>query len=105
MGDRVSVSFRKGGEESVVLFSHWGGMTLVAVAKGYARELKAEAQKAGLTWPLYRLEPSIVMVDFIRMLTEGVGRVTSDYYLGRSEADGDNSDNGHFVIDLDGESE
>lgn len=100
MGDRVSVSFRKGGEESVILFSHWGGMTLVAVAKGYASELRAEARKAGPTWPLYRLEPSIVMVDFIRMLTQGVERVTSDYYLERSEADGDNPDNGHHVIDL-----
>jgi hypothetical protein len=100
MGDRVSISFRKGEEESVVLFSHWGGKTFVAVARGYIRELKTEAQRAGGTFPLFRLEPSTVMVDFIRMLTEGVGRVQGDYYLGRSPEDGDNSDNGHFVIDL-----
>lgn len=101
MGDRVSVSFRKADEESVVLFSHWGGKTFVAVARGYVRELKTEARRTGMTWPLFRLEPSTVMVDFIRMLTEGVGRVQSDYYLGRTPQDGDNSDNGHFVIDLD----
>jgi hypothetical protein len=100
MGDRVSVSFKKGDEESVVLFSHWGGKTLVAVAKGYVRELNTEAQQAGMTWPLYRLEPQTVMVDFIRMLTEGVSRVQSDYCLCRSPQDGDNSDNGHFVVDL-----
>jgi hypothetical protein len=101
MGDRVSISFRKGDQESVVLFSHWGGKTLVAVARGYVRELKTEAQRAGMTWPLFRLEPQTVMVDFIRMLTEGVSRVQSDYYLEKYKEDGDNSDNGHFVIDLD----
>jgi len=101
MGDRVSISFRKGEQESVVLFSHWGGKTLVAVARGYVRELKAEAERAGMTWPLFRLEPQTVMVDFIRMLTAGVSRVQSDYYLEREKEDGDNSDNGHFVIDLD----
>jgi hypothetical protein len=101
MGDRVSISFRKGDQESVVLFSHWGGKTLLAVARGYVRELKTEAQRAGMTWPLFRLEPQTVMVDFIRMLTEGVSRVQSDYYLGKGKEDGDNSDNGHFVIDLD----
>jgi hypothetical protein len=35
------------------------------------------------------------------MLTEGVSRVQSDYYLEKDKEDGDNSDNGHFVIDLD----
>jgi hypothetical protein len=101
MGDRVSVSFRKGKEESVVLFSHWGGRMFVAVARGYVRELKDEAQREGSTFPLYRLEPDTVMVDFIRSLTQGVTRITHDYYLGRTKDDGDNSDNGHFVIDLD----
>ena len=101
MGDRVSISFRKGEEESVVLFSHWGGKAFVAVARGYVRELKTEAQRAGMTWPLFRLEPQTVMVDFIRTLTSGVSRVQSDYYLGKNKEDGDNSDNGHFVIDLD----
>jgi len=100
MGDRVSISFKKGEEESVVLFSHWGGMRFVAVARGYVRELKTEAQRAGMTWPLFRLEPGTVMVDFIRMLTEGVTRVQSDYYLGKDQAAGGNSDNGHFAIDL-----
>jgi hypothetical protein len=100
MGDRVSISFRKGQEESVALFSHWGGRMFVAVARGYVRELKDEAQQAGSTFPLFRLEPQTVMVDFIRMLTQGVTRVQHDYYLGRDKDDGDNSDNGHFVIDL-----
>ena len=100
MGDRVSVSFRNGDEESVVLFSHWGGMAFVECAKDYVRRLKPEAEKAGMTWPLYRLEPCTVMVDFLRELTAGMARVQSNYYLCRSPQDGDNSDNGHFSIDL-----
>jgi hypothetical protein len=98
MGDRVSVSFRKGNEESVVLFSHWGGMGFVEDAQNYARLLQIEREGSGM--PLDRFEPNTVMVDFIRGVTQGMTRVESDLYLGQDSEDGDNSDNGHHIVDL-----
>jgi hypothetical protein len=38
------------------------------------------------------------MVDFITSFC--VSRVNSNYYLGATELDGDNSDNGHYIFDL-----
>jgi hypothetical protein len=46
------------------------------------------------------MEPNTVMVDFIRFLTVGMTRVERSLYLGATENDGDNSDNGHHEIDL-----
>jgi hypothetical protein len=107
MGDRVSVSFANGDEESVVLFAHWGGMAFAETAKQYADDLCVEMltlPRIG-TWPLSRLEPNTVMVDFIRYCIEtgwihATGRVESNYYFGATDSDGDNSDNGHHRIDL-----
>ena len=102
MGDRVSIQFVNGKEKSVVLFSHWGGVGFVKEARTYAKELKAWAKKEeeSCGMPLNRFEPRTVMVDFIRHITKGMPRVESDLYLGINANDGDNSDNGHFVIDL-----
>ena len=104
MGDRVSIQFAKGDERSVVLFSHWGGVNFVEMANNYADELCREMDWKG-AYPLERLEPSIVMVYFIRWLSKkGIiphsSRVKSNYYLGASEDDGDNGDNGHHTIQL-----
>ena len=99
MGDRVSISFSNGGDESVALFSHCGGMSFVEMANEYVRVLKAEKRDRHFA-PLDRLEPETVMVDFIRFITEGEKRIDSNYYLGADSEEGDNSDNGHFVIDL-----
>ena len=103
MGDRVSVQFRTGEETSVVLFSHWGGMDLVKAATEHARILLDERTKTGPSRPLDRMEPGTVMVDFIASIAadRGPGRIKSDLYLGASPEDGDNGDNGHFVIDID----
>jgi len=107
MGDRVSIEFQTdqiGGfgdskTKSPVLFSHWGGMGFVETAKKYADNLTK--RKIGLSSaPLDRLEAQTVMVDFIRKITEGVKEVESNYYLGRTSKDGDNSDNGHHIIKL-----
>lgn len=113
MGDRVSVSFVNDRDESVVLFQHWGGTELPRLAQTYADELceQLQAAKAGPSDPLTRLDPRTVMVDFVRWLAlrgdlatgyrdELKDRTTSDFYFGRTEADGDNSDNGHHRIDL-----
>lgn len=97
MGDRISIRFvnkRKG--MSVVLFSHWDGKELLKEAKNYLKQLP----KGSHTTPLDRREPKTVMVDFIRHLTTGFSVVDSNYYLGVNENDGDNSDNGHYDIDV-----
>lgn len=99
MGDRVSICFVNGDEKSVVLFSHWGGMEFVEGAKAYAKRLRKECGDKRFE-PLDRREPDTVMVDFIRELTRGMDRVRSDIYLGKTEHDGDNSDNGHYEIDV-----
>lgn len=102
MGDRVSIQFKTGGEKSVVLFSHWGGIEFVNFANDYAKELLAETGEKHCM-PLDRLEPHTVMVDFIRYLSKDLGpdkRIESNYYIGTDEDDGDNSDNGHFIIEF-----
>lgn len=98
MGDRASISFKNEDRESVALYSHWGGMAFVKKAKDYVRRLKKEVGTKEFN-PLDRLDPETVMVDFIRYLTADVTRVSNDLYLGKDEDDGDNSDNGHHVID------
>jgi len=101
MGDRISVSFRNGDEESVVLFGHWAGMSLVGQAKKYVKELMKECEGKH-TYPLERMEPNTVMLDFIFQYFKDCPdeRIKRSYYLGKDENDGDNSDNGHHVIDI-----
>lgn len=100
MGDRISVSFRRGSDTSVTLFSHWQGMDFVERAKKHVSMLKDEARKNGSCYPLDRLEVQTVMVDFISREVARGERVPSDYYIGATPHDGDNSDNGHWVVDL-----
>lgn len=116
MGDRVSVSFinktpdRLGDQkvepiESIAIFSHWGGKSFAGLAQQYADELQAEQSNGGVSYPLNRREPDTVVLDFIRWLfanrhIEPKERVKAGFYLGKDENDGDNSDNGHFAIDV-----
>lgn len=100
MGDRVSVQFQKDDKRSVAFFNHWGGKSFPAQALEYAEALKAERGDSHVM-PLDRLEPDTVMVDFIRHVTKDETRIESSLYLGKDGKDGDNSDNGNFVIDLD----
>lgn len=99
MGNRISIQFKKGDRKSVVLFSHWDGIELKEKAEEYVKELKKET-KGKHAYPIQRLEPEIVMIDFIREITHKMERVASNYYLGKTEEDGDNSDNGHYEIEL-----
>lgn len=100
MGARISIQFANGNETSPVLFSHWGGEEFIDEVNTYLQELKAEQGDNVITYPLARLEPRTVMVDFIRYITKNMDRVLSNLYLGVDENDGDNSDYGHHVIDL-----
>ena len=100
MGDRVSIRFVNEEDKSPVLFSHWDGMNFVKRAKDYLKKLKKYVKKEGISMPLSRLEPRTVMVDFIRHITQKLDQVDCNYYLGLTEDDGDNSDNGHHDINL-----
>ena len=105
MGARASVSFKDQHNESPAIFSHWGGKKFHQEAKDYVHDLKKdikdENNKLSSVYPLGRLEPSTVIVDFIRHITKKMDRVESDLYLGKTETDGDNSDYGHETIVLD----
>ncbi|MFO7897772.1 MAG: hypothetical protein R6V58_01790 [Planctomycetota bacterium] len=110
MGARASVSFQNGKiwppEKSIVIFSHWGGVEFHQEAKDYLKNLKQDIKdgKVSPIYPLGRLEPNTVAIDFIRHITKGLERVESDLYLGKDESDGDNSDYGHLSLELeDGE--
>jgi hypothetical protein len=103
MGDRVSISFDNNGDESVVLFSHWGGKEFADEATKFLKTLRKDIVKKDSTLgcgPLGRMEPNTVMVDFIRHVTKKLKRVDGDLYLGSTSTDGDNSDNGHFKLDV-----
>jgi hypothetical protein len=102
MGDRVSIQFVNGNEKSVVLFNHWGGIGFPNEALEYATQLYQDIKtgKVSNNMPLGRLEPQTVIVDFIRFITKNQLRISSSLYLGVDENDGDNSNNGHYIIDL-----
>jgi len=107
-------------DESPALFHHWGGTELPKVAFEWFKKVKTEAKKLGGSDPFTRLEPSNLMVQLIGTLarekwdqyTTGLTKdkkkmtkhstwMTHSMYLGKDGNDGDNSDNGHYTIDVD----
>jgi hypothetical protein len=104
MGARISMNFSNGTDESVVLFDHWGGDGLKEIADKYMQELTTElaGKDKFISRPIDRLEPNTVMVDFIRYLTKDMPRVEDSLYLAKDTTEGDNSDYGHFTVDLTG---
>ena len=128
MGDRVSIQFQDSdGDKSPVLFHHWGGMFLPKFASNWIRNFKKRLNiQDNVSDPTTRLEARSLIVQFIADLKrhqdfhECVGfekdeegksiynipiysddLVSHSLYLGADENEGDNSDNGHFVIDTD----
>ena len=106
MGDRISFSFVNGDWESVTYFAHWLGRRLLSTVDEYYQQLISvlSDRKEGegyINYPIDRLEPGTVMVDFIRWHHKDDKLVESSFYLGKDKNDGDNSDNGHWVFDLD----
>ena len=105
MGVRVSIQFVNGNDKSVVFFDHWAGKALIEETHDYLIELNAETQD-GISMPLDRREPSVIMIDFIAWRASKHGfnphlrRIRGSWYLGVDENDGDNSDNGHWLIDV-----
>ena len=106
MGDRISIQFVNEDDKSVVFFDHWAGKGLIEEAHDYLIELNAESSDGRISMPLDRREPSVVMIDFIAWRASKHGfnpplrRIRSSWYLGVDENDGDNSDNGHWLIDV-----
>lgn len=90
MGDRISFSFVDEAGEGVAFFSHQDGEHLMKDVDDYLQ------QNPGMCC----MNANTVMVDFVRWLTKDIDRVDNNYYLGKDENDGDNSDNGHFKINL-----
>jgi len=101
MGDGISMQIQTGRDKSVVFFSHWMGKRLIAKFDEYVLELKDECGVGKSCLPIDRREPNTVLVDFIRYFTNDMDRIESDFYLGATEKDGDNSDNGHWLFCFD----
>ena len=99
MGDRVSIQFVNGNQKSAVLFGHWAGMDLVNRAKEFVKSFSFGFPGSGCSTPLTRREPGLALVNFVLWYFDG-GFQDSGYYIVPTERDGDNSDNGHFLIDL-----
>ena len=96
MGDRVSIQFVDAyGEKSVALFSHWKGRRFVEIAQMYVSTYKTMNSQDG-----FPIESNMAMVDFIRYITKTMDRVITDIYLGANPDEGDNSDNGNWLIPL-----
>ena len=128
MGDRVSLSFQqetewyvkrkkeKHLEQSPALFHHWGGTHFPKFAFQWFKKVKEKYGKNGGD-PFTRMEPRNLMVQFIAHLRNHDdlrydrhynGEWSTDdellsysFYLGKDSNDGDNSDNGHYTIDVD----
>ena len=126
MGDRVSVSFRQKNDwyvnkvkeehtdESPALFHHWGGTQFPKFAFDWFKSIKKKYGKGGGD-PFTRMEPRNLMVQFIAHLRDheelsydshnrtgtNEGLLSYSIYLGKDGNDGDNSDNGHYTIDVD----
>ena len=117
MGDRVSISFKDNdGDESVALFHHWGGTEFPKAAFDWFREFKKSLKSRNN--PTTRLESRNIMAQFVQWLgqrghyREIVGfeenkfdkplysdeLLSHSIYFGKDQNDGDNSDNGHYVI-------
>ena len=123
MGDRVSIQFRDNdGDKSPVLFHHWGGTYFPKFALAWFRELKGKLKESDRD-PITRLEARNIIVQFISYLKnmkelrecigfeknkdgeDTIGKpiysdelLSHSIYMGTDEKDGDNSDNGHYVI-------
>ena len=112
-------------EESPALFHHWGGTDFPKFAFDWFKALRKHLKKNHTgSDPLTRLEPRNLMVQFINAIRDeeafrlhhyenktkdingGTWSIDDNLlsysiYLGKDSNDGDNSDNGHYIIDVD----
>lgn len=95
MGNRISLQFVNKKDKSVVLFSQRDGIKIVKEANKFVKGL----DEINSSNPFSRREPNTIMINFILKYIKKYP-VDSNYYLGKNENNGDNSDNGHFKIKL-----
>ena len=105
MGDRISIQYKNKDAESIVLFSHWDGMALKKLADQHYKNIVLPLhEKDGSFTPLSRMEVDTVIIDFIRYLSvtrnDPSKPFEANYYLASNENNGDNSDNGHWVLNV-----
>lgn len=109
MGNRISFSFVKGKEESISFFSHWDGQELLDKVTTFLEKvdktLKLNKHNESFSTPFSRKEPINLMLNFIIWFCSNYDKtkgdwIESNYYLGKDKEDGDNSDNGHFLVDV-----
>ena len=116
------------GDESVALFHHWGGTRFPEIAREWFEEFKKEikSQRGGISDPTTRFEARNIMAQFLQWIgknnhyRECIGfekdengndmdwenskpiysddQLSHSIYFGKDQNDGDNSDNGHYVI-------
>ena len=114
--------------KSVVLFNHWGGKSFPVFAEQWLdkhNKRLASSRRKNSSGPITRMDPNQLMIQFIRdisrmedfdsshdceshmfYMSEPHSRPTNpryftcSLYLGADENSGDNSDNGHFIIDV-----
>ena len=106
MSDSVSVSFSDGKTQSVALHDQDGGLWRVEHARLYAlmlqNELEDRRERGAIHWPLDRLEPDTVILDYLRFsfceysTIHRAGRIFGRLSLGQVRG----TDRGHHVIDL-----
>jgi len=88
--------------KSAILSSHWDGMSIVNHAKTYVKSL-AKTRKNKACSPLDRMEPDVVMVEFLRWYLDKRGYnkdnpVDGNYRLACNLNTVDNSNQGHHEI-------
>lgn len=98
MGDRGSITVVgeqcKHGEQPT-LFRHWGGSPKAML--DLVDRLQESLPDKGNATPYTRRDPDAVMALLVRLAVDHDGYSA---YLGLTPDDGDNSDNGHYVLDL-----
>lgn len=96
MGNRISISFVNHtleDQESVTICSHWAGLTLVRLAEAFVESL----EPSRVLTPFTRREPSALIAPFLNMLEESFA---STVEVVPTPKDCDDSDNGHWDIDV-----
>ena len=101
MGNRATLVFKRGSEKSAMLYVHWDGDTLESMAKDYVKRLIRDGYTGDdkNEMPLGRLEPDMVMINFVvwyvsedieRSIENRSGYCESNYRLvsKRNEYDG-----------------
>jgi hypothetical protein len=102
MGDRISIQFEGEYEErSIVVFEHWAGKILINRVREWIGDVNSripyKKDMSGRT-PMERREPCYAICDFIAWYYAKYPN--NSLYLGATENDGDNSDNGHFIYNF-----